>query len=54
MTDTAFTAQMETVLSRLRQRHDFDVNAFQAIPVPEEGMNAQHIINLFALFDRFL
>ncbi len=33
VTDTAFTAQTETVLSQLRQLQDFDVHAFQAIPV---------------------
>ena len=54
VTDTAFTTQMESVLSKLRHRQDFDVNLFQAIPVPEEGINAQHIINIFALFDKIL
>ena len=45
MTDTAFTTQMETVLSQLRQRQDFDVNIFHVVSVPEDGLNAQHIIN---------
>jgi hypothetical protein len=51
VTDTAFTTQMETVLSQLRQRQDFDVNILHVVTVPEDGLNAQHIINLFAIFD---
>ena len=54
VTDTAFTTQMETVLSQLRQRQDFDVNIFHVVSVPEDGLNAQHIITLFALFDKLL
>ena len=52
--DIAFTAPMDSVLSQLRQRQDFDVNMFQGFFIPEDGLNAQHVINLFALFDKTL
>ena len=52
--DIAFTAPMDSVLSQLRQRQDFDVNMFQGFVIPEDGLNAQHVINLFALFDKTL
>ena len=42
--DIAFTAPMESVLSQLRQRQDFDVNMFQGFFIPEDGLNAQHVI----------
>jgi hypothetical protein len=50
----AFTAPMDSVLSQLRQRQDFDVNMFQGFFIPEDGLNAQQVINLFALFDKTL
>ena len=52
--DIALTAPMDSVLVQLRQRQDFDVNMFQGFFIPEDGLNAQHVINLFALFDKTL
>ena len=49
----AFTAPYHG-LSQLRLRQDFDVNMFQGFFIPEDGLNAQHVINLFALFDKTL
>ena len=54
MADIAFTAPMESVLSQLRQRQDFDVNMFQGFIIPEDGFHAQHCINLLTLFDKTL
>ena len=52
--DISFTAPIDSVSSKLRQRQDFDVNMFQGFFIPEDGLNAQHFINLFALFDKTL
>ena len=50
--DVALTAPMDSVISQLRQLQDFDVNMFQGFVIPEDGLNAQHVTNLFTLFDK--